>query len=199
MTMNRKTTTITAALFALGCLLLAGCSQMEPAQQALAGVETALNAAGDQAAKYIPEQYAKVKASVDELKKSFDAKDYKAVLANAPAVLSAAKELGTTAAAKKDEAVKMATAEWTSLTAAVPGLIAAVQSRVNVLGNSKHPPSGVDLNTAKASLSEATAGWSKAQSAATAGSIDDAAALGRAAKDSATTAAAALKLKLPGA
>jgi hypothetical protein len=197
--MNRKTQIFTVAVFALANLLLAGCSQMEPAQQALAGVETAFNAAGDQAAKYLPEQYAKAKASVDELKQSFEAKDYKAVLAHAPAALSAAKELASAAAAKKDEAIKLATTQWGSLSASVPGLIAAVESRIKVLGSSKHPPAGVDLNAAKAALTEATTGWTKAQAASTAGDIEGAAALAQTVKEQATAAATALKLQLPSA
>jgi hypothetical protein len=197
--MFRKTTSLTYALLAVGSLLVAACSQMEPAQQALAGVESAVNAAGDQAQKYIPEQYAKAQASLADLKKSFDAKDYKAVIANAPAALSAAKDLAAAAAAKKEEVIKMATSDWASLSAAVPGLVAAVQSRVNVLGKSKHPPAGVDLNAAKAALTEATEGWAKAQAASTAGNVEDAAALARTVKEKATAAATALKLKLPGA
>jgi hypothetical protein len=197
--MNRKITSMTIALLAAGGLLLAGCSQMEPAQQALAGVESAVNTAGDQAAKYIPEQYAAAQASVASLKKSFEDKDYKAVVANAPAALAAAKDLAGAAAAKKEEVVKLATSNWATLSAAVPGLVAAVQSRVNVLGKSHHLPAGVDLNAAKAALTAATEGWTKAQAASTAGNVEDAASLAQMVKDKATAAAAALQLKLPGA
>jgi len=60
-------------------------------------------------------------------------------------------------------------------------------------------PSGVDLNAAKSALKEATEGWTKAQAAQAAGNIEDAASMAQMVKDKATAAAAALKLKLPGA
>ena len=197
--MTRKIVPMSLAMLAAATLMLAACSQMEPAQKALAGVESAVNAAKDQAAKYVPDQYAKVDASLADLKKSFDAKDYKAVIANAPATLAAAKELVTAAAARKDEVVKAATSQWVGLSNAVPGLVSAVQNRINVLSQSRHVPSGIDLDAAKSALKEATEGWTKAQAAQAAGNIEDAASMAQMVKDKATAAAAALKLKLPGA
>jgi len=82
-----------ACLAVVATLLLGACaSQMEPAKQAIAGIESAINAATD-AAKYIPDQLAGVQSKLTELKTAFDNKDYKTVLARAPAVLAEAQGL----------------------------------------------------------------------------------------------------------
>ena len=180
---------------AVAALAVACANQMEPAQKALDGLGnavTAADAAG--ASRYIPEQFSAVQAKVGELKAAVDKKDYAAVLAGAPAVLGEAQALIGAAAAKKDEVVKAATAEWTTLGASLPQLVEAVKSRVGVLGKSKHLPAGVDLEAAKTGLADATAAWDKAQKA---GNVEDAVAAAREAKAKAEAAAAALKLTLP--
>lgn len=194
--MIRKSASVAYALLAVGSLLLAGCSQLEPAKQAIAGVEQAIDAASAEAGKYVPDQLASAKASLAELKTAFDAKDYATVVAKAPAALESAKALAAAAVVKKDEAIKAATAQWGTLSTAVPAMVAAVKSRVDALG--KHAPKGVDLAAAKASLAEATEGWAKAQAASAAGNVEDAASLAQGVKDKALAAAQALKLKLAG-
>jgi hypothetical protein len=183
---------------AVAALAVACANQMEPAQKALDGLGnavTAADAAG--ASKYIPDQFSAVQGKVGELKAAFDKKDYAAVLAGAPALLSQAQALVGAAAAKKDEIVKAATAEWTTLSASLPQLVAAVKGRVDVLGKSKHLPAGVDLNAAKAGLADATGLWDKAQQAFSSGNVEDALAAAKDTKAKAEAAAAALKLTLP--
>ena len=184
---------------AVAGLMLAACAnQMEPAKQAIDGIESAVSAASADAGKYVPQQLADVQAKVADLKGAFDKKDYKAVIAGAPAVLTAAQGLAAAAASKKDEVMKAAAAEWTTLSASLPGLVAAVKSRVDVLSKSRTPPAGVDLAAAKSALAEATEGWTKAQAASTSGNVDEAASLAKMVQEKATAAATALKLKLPG-
>jgi hypothetical protein len=187
-----KSLTRFAWLAAAGLMLAACASQMEPAKQALDGIESAVNAASADAGKYIPEQLADAQAKLGDLKGAFDKKDYKAVIAGAPAVLAAAQSLVAAAGTKKDEMMKAATAEWTTLSASLPGL-------VDVLSKSRTPPAGVDLAAAKTALEEATEGWTKAQAASTGGDVEAAAGLAKMVQEKATAAAAALKLKLPGA
>lgn len=185
---------------AVAGLMLAACaSQMEPAKQAIDGIESAVSAASADAGKYIPEQLSGVQSKLAGLKASFDKKDYKAVLAGAPAVLTEAQGLAAAAAAKKDEVLKALGTEWTTLSGSLPGLVAAVKSRVDVLSKSRKPPAGVDLAAAKAALADATDGWAKAQAASTSGNVEEAVNLARTVKDKATAAATALKLQLPGA
>jgi len=187
-------------LAGVAVLAVACASQMEPAQKALDGLANAMAAADAAgAAKYIPDQLSAVQGKVTELKTAFDRKDYAAVIKGAPALLTEAQNLVGAAAAKKDEAVKAATAEWTPLAAAVPQLVAAVKSRVEVLGKSKHLPAGVDLAAAKSGLADATSVWEKAQAASSAGNYEDAVSAAKDARAKAEAAAEALKLKLPGA
>jgi len=179
-------------------VLLSACAnQMEPAQTAIAGIDSAVSAASADAGKYIPDQLASVQAKLADLKASFDKKDYKAVLTGAPAVLTEAQGLLGAAAIKKDEVVKAANASWTGMAASLPGLVAAVSSRVAVLAKSKHPPAGVDVAAAKSASEEATSLWSKAQAAFAAGNVEEAVAAANDVKAKAEAAAAALKMKLP--
>ena len=186
--------TVTAAL------LLAACaSQMEPAQTAIAGIESAISTASADAGKYVPEQLSAVQTKLSDLKAAFDKKDYKSVLAGAPALLSEAQGLLATAAMKKEAVMKVMSAEWTSMAASLPQLVSAVKSRVDMLSKSHHAPAGVDLAAAKTGLADATAMWGKAQAAFSSGNVEEAVTAAREVKAKAEAAAAALKLKLPGA
>lgn len=186
--------TMTAAL------LLAACaSQMEPAQTAIAGIESAISAASADASKYIPDQLSAVQAKLADLKADFEKKDYKAVLTGAPAVLSEAQALLGAAAMKKEEVMKALSADWTSMAASLPQLVATVKSRVDMLGKSHHAPAGVDLAAAKTNLADATTLWGKAQAAFSANNVEEAVNAAKEVKAKAEAAAAALKMKLPGA
>ena len=194
-------TNMTAGFLAVAtALLLSACAnQMEPAQQAIAGIDSAISAASADAGKYIPEELSGVQTKLADLKASFDKKDYAAVLAGAPAILADAQGLLGAAAIKKDEVVKAMGGEWTTLAASVPGLVSAVSSRVAVLAKSKHPPAGVDLAAATSDSADAASLWSKAQAAFSAGNVEEAVTTARAVKAKAEAAAGALKMMLPGA
>ena len=181
-------------------LLLAACaSQMEPAQTAIAGIESAISSASADASKYIPDQLSGVQAKLADLKADFDKKDYKAVLAGAPALLSEAQGLLGAAAMKKEAVMKALSADWTGMAASLPQLVATVKSRVDMLSKSHHAPAGVDLAAAKTNLADATTLWGKAQAAFSANNVEEAVNAAKEVKAKAEAAAAALKMKLPGA
>ena len=70
----------------LAAFAIAGCAnKMAPAQKAIADIEAAVAAAGEDATKYIPAEVQAVNDQVANLKAMFDKKDYKGVLAAAPA------------------------------------------------------------------------------------------------------------------
>ena len=186
--------TVTAAL------LLAACAnQMEPAQTAIAGIESAINSASPDAGKYVPDQLAAVQGKLADLKAAFDKKDYTSVLSGAPALLSEAQGLLGAAAMKKEEVMKAMSSDWTSLAASLPQLVSAVKSRVDTLSKGHHAPAGVDLAAAKSGLADATALWGKAQAAFSSGNVEEAVTAAEEVKAKADAAAAALKRKLPGA
>ncbi len=107
----------------------------------------------------------------------FDKKDYKGVLAAAPAVLTQAQGLTAAAAAKKTETMDMYAGEWSTLASSVPQAVAAIQSRVDILSKSKKLPAGMDaatLDNVKTSLAEANSTWAQATEAQAAGDLEQA-------------------------
>lgn len=185
-----------AAVAFVGLVLAACADQKGPAQAAINGIESAVSAATDEASKYVPDQLADVQSKLAALKDSFARKDYKSVIAGAPAVLSAAQGLAAAAAAKKDEILTALAGDWKGLSASLPGVMDAVKSRVDMLGKSRRLPSGVDLATAKSSLADATGSWDKAKAAFAANNLEEAVSTAKDVKAKLDAAAAALKLDL---
>jgi hypothetical protein len=184
------------------CALLAAsalwaCSgQKEPAQKLIAAVDATVTAATPEAARYVPDQLADVQTKLGALKSSFAKKDYAGVVSGAPAVLEAAESLATAAATKKDEVLKALNDQWTALSGTVPGLVAAIQNRLEFLNkpSSKKLAAGIDLTAAKAAAGDAAALWSKAQAAFAAGNMNEA--VTTAIKVKAKAEALALTLKM---
>ncbi len=195
----RNTKTVGFLAVAAALLLGACANQMEPAQKAIAGVESAVSAAAPDAAKYVPDQLAAVQKKLGDLKTSFDNKDYAAVLAGAPAALTDAQGLLGAAMLKKDEVVKAMSAQWPALAASLPGLVSSVTSKVTAMAKMKHAPAGVDLAGAQADVANAGSLWSKAQAAFAANNIEEAVNTANEVKAKVEAAAAAIKMKLPNA
>ncbi len=179
-------------------LLFAACvNQMEPAKNALDNINSKLSAIAPDAQKYVPDQYAQAQTKVAGLTASFDKKDYAAVIAGAPAVLTQINGLSDAVAAKKDEMVKALGNEWRSLSASVPQSLTAVQTRVDALSKTRHVPKDVNLGEAKSALADANTAWSKAEDAFKSGNPEGAVDAGKDAQTKVASAAAALKLTLP--
>ena len=183
----------------LTCFLIGACaSQKAPAEAALKAAEDAVNAAAPDATKYVPDQWKAVTDALAAAKESFNKGDYKAALAGAQDVTQKAKDAAAAAAAKKDQLVKA----WNDMSAGVPGMIAAVKSRVDILSSSKKLPAGMDkakLESAKASLAAASQAWGDASEAYKAGNVSDAASKAGAAKDKAVEAMGTLGMSVPAA
>src|SRR5256886_157038 len=89
-------------LLALAAVLVGGCAnQKGPAEQAVAGAETALAAVRDDAQKYVPDQLQAVDSQLAALKDSLAKGDYRAALTGAPTVNSALRALKGAAEGKK--------------------------------------------------------------------------------------------------
>jgi hypothetical protein len=190
------------ALISMAAIILAACAgQKEPAQKLIGDIDATVTAASDEAAKYVPDQLADVQAKLGALKASFAKQDYAAVVTGAPAVLSAAQDLATAAAAKKDEVLKALNEEWTRLAAAVPAGVAAIQSRIEFLSrkSNKKMAAGIDLDAAKNGVGDLGSLWSKAQAAFAAGNLDEAVGTAKAVKAKIEALATSLKLEMPAA
>jgi hypothetical protein len=185
---------------AMAAVLLAGCAnQMEPAKKAITDIEAAVTAAGPDAAQYVPDQVQAVTGQVADLKMKFDQKDYKGVIAAAPALLAQAQGLAAAAASAKQAAQAAALealkGEWTTLSASLPAAVAAIESRVNILSKSKKLPANLDAATfesVKTGLADAKTLWDQATAAQSAGNLEQAVTAARQVKEKADAALAAL-------
>jgi len=188
---------------AFAALMLAGCAnQMEPAQKAIADIEAAITAAGPDASQYIPNELQAVTSQLADLKAKFDKKDYKGVLAAAPALLTQAQGLAGAAASARQAAEAARTAEletlnaeWTTLSGTLPAAVAAIESRVSILSKSKKLPANLDAATfesVQAGLADSKALWDQATAAQASGNIEGAVTAARQVKEKTDAALAAL-------
>jgi len=184
---------------AFAALLLVGCAnQMEPAKKAIADIEAAIAAAPD-ASQYVPDQLQAVSSKLADLKAKFDQKDYKGVLAAAPALLTEAQGLAGAAASAKEAAMaaelEAMNAEWAALSASLPAAVEAIESRVNILSKSKKLPANLDAATfesVKTGLADAKSLWEQATAAQASGNMEAAVTAARQVKEKADAALAAL-------
>jgi hypothetical protein len=165
------------AIAAAALVVLAACANnMEPAQKFVTQIQAALTAASADAQKYIPDQLNDVQGQVSRLQAAFDKQDYSTVITAGPAVLASVQALGSAAASKKKEVMETLTGEWTEVTAKLPDQLTAVQNRLAELSkkSNRKMAQGIDLPAQKAAVDDATALWTKAQAAFTAGDLDTA-------------------------
>ena len=185
--MKKQFVWLVAALIAV---LLVGCANDKaPAEQAIAAAESALAATRDAAQKYAPDGLQAADGQLAQIKDMFAKGDYKSVLANIPALNSAISALKDTATAKQAEAEQaMAKAKdaWGTTSTDVPKMVAAIQSRVDILSKSHGLPKGVtkdSLAAAKSGLDSMKSAWSDAMNAANGGDYTTAMSKAQAVKD----------------
>lgn len=171
--MNRRI--IVVAFTALA--VLAGCSQKDPARDAIAGAEDALNAVYEDAQKYVPERYVQVKAELDAGRAAFNEERYADAIAAVKDVPAHAEALAKEAAAVKQKRLAEMNADWTRLSASLPDLLARIGSRLDELGQMRRLPEGMDqrlLEEARAAHASAQTAWSEAGKASDAGDVETA-------------------------
>ena len=186
-------------LMLIAVLMLVGCSsQKEPAQMALGNIEATLIASSGDAAKYVPDQLMDVQSRLGRLQASFDGKDYAAVVAGAPEVMTAAHELISAAATAKAAADKTLSEQWTTLAATIPDYMAAIRGRLELLNkkSSRRLAAGIDLGAASERLDSAVSLWSKAQAAFATGNMSEAVGTAQRLKEDLESQAGPLMLNL---
>lgn len=183
----------------LAASLLTACAgQKEPATKAVADIEASLATLRADATKYAANELQQVEVSLLSLKDSLAKKDYKAVVAAAPAVSTQLASLQQTVTAKRDEAhaaMAAASEEWKVLSAEVPDMVAAIQSRIDILGQSKKLPKGITteaFESAKTGLESMQAAWQSATASFGSGDPVKAVEQAKSAKDTGTATLAAL-------
>ena len=162
-------------------LALAACSQRDPAAEAIAAAENALNAVYEDAEKYVPERYAEVKGELVAARKAFDEERYADAIAAVKDVPAHAEALGKEAAAAKEKHVAALNADWARLSGSLPDLLAGIDGRLEELGRMKKLPDGMDkqlLDEANAAFESARSTWDEAGAASAKGDVE--AAVGKA-------------------
>jgi hypothetical protein len=172
--------------------ILAACAnQKEPAENAVAKIESSLADIRTDAQQYAAEQLQSVDASVNRLKDNLAKKDYRGVVMGAPSVASEVDSLKTAVAtAKADAEATLAAAqtEWNDLTASVPPLVEKLQARVDQIAKTRKFPKGMDktsFESAKASFESLKTEWTDAASEFASGQAASAVRKARAAKNKA--------------
>lgn len=177
------------ALLVMALFMTACARQKEPATKAVAEIETSVNTLRDDASKYAAAEFKPVEDSLASLKASLASGDYKAVLAAAPGLSAQLTTLQQSVADKKKEAeaaLAAATEQWKALSTEVPDMLAAIQSRVDVLSQSKRLPKNLKaeaFQAAKDGLEAMKTGWSEAGSEFSSGAAAAAVTKAQAAKD----------------
>ncbi len=176
---NRAFSSAVTALVAVlvMALVAAACAnQAQPAQEMIGDLESIMASTSADAVKYVPERYADIEAQVADLESAFARKDYRSVMARAPATLAAVQALAADAAAKKTEILQAQRREWSQLADVLPERVIAVSRRIESLQDRRvgKRTAAVDLAKAQAGLNAAAALWSKAQGAFAAGNLDEA-------------------------
>jgi hypothetical protein len=121
-----------AVALAAVLLGLAACaSQKEPAEAALAAIETRFGEMGAEIQKYLPERYAEVEASIASLRESIASEKYGDVVAGAAAAEDGLKRAVADARIRRAQILVEMESEWTEMTKSVPAMIAAMDTRIS--------------------------------------------------------------------
>lgn len=179
--------------------IASGCAnQKAPAEAAIASAETAFGAVQAEAVKYVPDQAASISDAITAAKDAVAKGDYQTALTNAQALPAKIADLATAVKAKKAEL----TSTWTGLSAALPGAVEAIQSRVGMLSKSRRLPAGLDqakFDEAKTGLATITSTWTDATTAFGAGNLTDAVAKADTVKAKAAEVMGLLNMQVPAA
>ncbi len=179
------------------CFALIGCSTSKaPAEAAIKATEEALAGVRSDASVYIPDQLKTVEDSLAAAKDSFQKGEYAQALTEAKDLAAKAKDLTAAVAAKKDELTK----SWQEMSGGLPGMVEAIQSRVNILSKSRRLPAGIDkakFEAAKTDLAGITQTWTEASDAFNGGNLMDAVNKAKTVKDKAVEIMNAIGMKVP--
>ena len=171
-----------AVAMAATTVLITGCaSQEEPATQAVISVEASLAEVRVDAAKFAPEELKAADEKLAKLKAELADDEYKHVLSGSSQLTQEVATLKDVVVSKQTQDAA-ATHEWESLSAEVPKMVEAIESRVDTLSESRKLPQEVNkeaFESAKVALQTMKTTWAEASAAFDAGNATEAADKGR--------------------
>jgi hypothetical protein len=182
----------------LGSMLVSCGGGKGAATIAIQAAETAWTAARDNVAKLLPDDAKSMDEAIAAAKASLEQGDVKAALASAKELPARIQQLTAGLAAKEAEL----RGAWSSLDAGLPGVVSAVQKRVDILSKSKKLPAGIEqaaFDGAKSSLAQAKQMWAEAQSAQQNGNLGEAVTKASGVKELLGKVLTALKMPVPAA
>jgi hypothetical protein len=180
----------------LGSMLVSCGAEKGAATAAIQAAETAWAAAKDNVTKIVPDDAKSVDEAIAAAKASLEKGDAKAALATAKELPARIQQITAGLAAKEAEL----RGAWDSLNGGLPGVVSAVQKRIDILSKSKKLPAGIEqaaFDGAKSSLAEAKQMWSEALSAQQNGMMAEAVAKASGVKDLLAKVLTALKMPVP--
>ncbi len=179
------------------CFTIISCSTAKaPADAAIKAADEAIAGVKADASVYVPDQLKAVEDTLASAKANFQKGEYQQALADAKDLAGKAKDLASAVAAKKDELTK----SWQDMSAGLPGMVSAIQSRVNILSKSRKLPAGLDkekFESAKTSLASVTQTLSEATDSFKSGNLMDAVSKATTVKEKAAEIMASLGMKPP--
>ena len=171
--MKRNPVLLIIAVF-VGMLMFVACAgQKGPAELAIKAAEEAINAAKVEAEKYVPDQMAELDNALAAVKDKFAKGEYGTVIPEAQSLVTKAKGVLDAALAKKGELMK----NWTDLSQGVPGMLEAIQGKVDSLAKSVKLPAGLTaekFEEVKTTFMSAKDDWAKALESFKAGNYAEA-------------------------
>jgi hypothetical protein len=153
--------------------IVAGCSSRGPAETALNSAEQALEGAKADLEAYVPDQYAALRAELNDARAKFDQGDYKSAMTAAQGLMPKIQEATTAAGQMKEEMGRM----WSDLTTSVPPMIESLKARVEELSKMRKLPAGLTgeiVEQAKSDLMGVEQQWSQAMAAHQSGRVSEA-------------------------
>jgi hypothetical protein len=189
-------------IFTIGCCIgLAACmtacnTAKAPAEAAIKAADDALAGVRAEASQYVPDQLKGFEDALAAAKDNFQKGEYQLALTGAQDLAAKATDLATAVTAKKDELTK----SWQDMSGGLPGIVEAIQKRVDILSKAKKLPAGLEkdaFETAKASLATVTQTWTDASTAFQGGNLMDAVSKANAVKEKAVEIMNALGMKPP--
>jgi len=172
--MNRIWALVALALIVATTL---GCSQKDASSEAIAAAEQSLVDVHELAMKFVPDQYAEIKADLEKARKAFEEQKYADALAGAKTVPARAKQLGEDAAVAQQAALAKLGETWTALNDSIPGRLAELAAKIDELDKSRRLPASIDqetVNMARSGLEWAKKQWDEASSAFAGGDLEGA-------------------------
>ena len=161
-------------------MMIAGCGNRGTAESVIGQADGALTTAKEEASIIAPTELKAAEDTLAHMKQSFDAREYKVVVADVPKFNDQMRTLKE-AVASKQTAEAAAAVEWSTLNEEVPKAVEAIQARVDSLKPAALPKDVTkeELATAKTDLETVKTTWAEATAAASAGNTAEATEKGR--------------------